>query len=106
MLTERATGSGALSLTVTPSSKAEFDSVRVHLSAAGAAGNLTVAIDANAGSEYDLVLATQDMTLLSDYHYQPTRPVPLSKGDSVVVSWANASGKTYGVEAKFRGVGA
>ncbi len=104
MLTHRATGQAALSETITPTSAVELDSVRIHLNAVGGAGSLTVTIDANAGAAYDVVLNTQDLTALADYVYQPTRPIPLDLGDKLVIAWANAGAKTYGLEVKYRTV--
>ena len=52
--TTRATGSGAVSITINPERAWQLDEIRVHLSAAGGAGNLTVTLDANAGAAYDV----------------------------------------------------
>lgn len=101
LLTHRATGSAAISETVTPSGAFELHEARVHLSAAGGAGNLTVTLDANAGAAYDVVLLTQDMTAITDLVWQPDRPMSFDSGEKIVVAWANAGGKTYALEVKF-----
>lgn len=100
--TIRATAaSGAISVTVSPEGDWQIEEVRVHLNAAGGAGTLTVTQDANAGAEYDTVLDTQDMTAVANFLFQPTRPHLFSAGDKVVIAWANANNKTYGVEVKY-----
>lgn len=104
MLTHRATGNAAINETITPSSAFLLDSIRIHLNAAGGSGNLTITVDANAGAAYDAVLATQDMTAITDYLYQPTRPIPFSDGDKLIITWPNAGAKTYGMEVKCVGV--
>jgi microcystin degradation protein MlrC len=98
-----ATGNVAIAKTVTPSQAAALDSIILHLSAAGGAGNLTVTLDAAAGAAYDTVLLTQDMTLVTDLLWQPDRPIELDNGDSVVVAWANAAGRTYGLTVNHLG---
>jgi len=72
------------------------------LSAAGGAGNMTITINRAAGAAYDLVIATQDMTAVVDYHLIPTRPIYLFAGDTLDVAWANAGTKTYGLEIIYR----
>lgn len=100
MRVARATAeTGAISLTVNPGVPFRLIAIKVHLSAVGGAGNLTVTTDANAGATYDAVLALQDMTAVADYVYVPTNPIPFVSGDKVVIAWANAGNKTYGIEA-------
>jgi len=96
----RATGSTAIAMTVAPGMKWQLKEVRVHLSAGGA-GNLTITIDSGTNAAYDCVLKTQDMTSVTDLHYQPTRPVILEAGDEVDIAWANAGAATYGVEVVY-----
>jgi len=99
--TTRATAtSGAIALTVDPGRAWQLEEIRVHLSAAGGAGNLTATFDANAGAAYDAVVLTQDMTAITDLVYAPERPIVFESGDRLVIAWANASDRTYGVEVK------
>lgn len=98
-----ATGNAAIAKTVTPSQAAALDSIMLHLSAAGGAANLTIALDAIAGAEYDTVLLTQNMTLVTDLLWQPDRPIELDSGDSIIIAWANAGGKTYGLTVNWLG---
>jgi hypothetical protein len=94
----RATGSGAIALTLSPEVAFQVSEVRVHLNAAGGAGNLTISLDSVAGAVYDVVLATVDMTAVVDLAWLPTRPHDFVAGDQLKVVWANVGGKTYGVE--------
>lgn len=95
---------GAIALTVAPDWEFELMEVRVHLNGAGGAGDLTVKLDALAGAAYDTVLLTQDMTTVTDLVYIPTNPMQFVRGDKIVVAWANAGNKTYGVEVYVRQV--
>lgn len=98
-----ATGAAAIAKTCTPSNSSALDSIMLHLSAAGGAGNLTVTIDAVAGAAYDTVLLTQDMTSVVDLYWQPDRPIELDNGDKIVIAWANAAGRTYGLTVYWLG---
>jgi len=103
--TARATAAtGAIAMTVDPGRAWQLEEIRVHLSAAGGAGNLTATLDANAGAAYDAVIFTQDMTSTADLVYSPERTMQFENGDKLVVAWANASNRTYGVEVKHKAV--
>jgi hypothetical protein len=101
MFTHRKTAALAINESIEPDKFGQLHEVRLHLSAAGGAGNLTVTLDANAGAAYDTVLLTQDMTLVTDLLWQPTLPIPYDKGDKIAIAWANGSSRTYGLEVKF-----
>lgn len=101
MFTSRATGSAAINETVNPGKAGQLHEFRIHLSAAGGAGDLTITLDANAGAAYDVVLLTEDMTTLTDLVWQPDLPLQFDSGDKFVIAWANASTRTYGLELKF-----
>jgi hypothetical protein len=98
LLVSEQTGTAGMTLTVEPSTDFQIDQLRVHLNAVGAGGSLMVTIDDASGVTYDTILFTQDMTLVTDVVWLPTRPILCKDGDKVVVSWANAGGKTYGVK--------
>lgn len=103
----RATGSGAVALTVSGAAyyqKWQLLEIRVHLSAAGGAGNLTATIDAGAGSAYATVVLTQDMTSITDLVFTPDQPITLECADNLVIAWANSGSKTYGVEVVHRNI--
>lgn len=101
MLTQRKTGNTAINESIDPGKQGWLKEVRVHLSAAGGAGNLTVTLDSIAGSTYDTVLMSQDMTSVTDLVWQPDVPVHFDNGDKLVIAWANGSGRTYGFELKY-----
>jgi len=103
MLSQRATGSTAVNSTFSFSGACLIDEIRMHLSAAGGAANMTITIDRDAGAAYDLVIDTEDMTSVVNYHLIPTRPIYLFPDDKLVVAWANANGRTYGLEILYRG---
>lgn len=62
-----------------------LNSFRLHL-AAGTAGNIVTTLDAAAGAYYDTVLDTQSAVGITDYHYQPTREIPLNSGDEIDIT--------------------
>lgn len=95
----RATGAGAVALVVDPGGIWKLVDIRMHLSAAGASGTLSIILDAGAGSAYDVVLFQQDMTSIEDLYWQGDPGSVFADTDIVNVTWANASGRTYGIEA-------
>jgi hypothetical protein len=101
VLTHRATGVAALATTLAPGRAFQLLEVRMHLSAAGGAGNFTSDVDAGAGSGYDLNIITQDMTAVVNFIFQPDYPMHFDAADEIDFAWANAGGKTYGLEVKY-----
>jgi hypothetical protein len=61
---------------------------------------MTITINSGAGAAYDALLLSVDMTAVTDYVYQPTRPLVFEKGDTIDIAWANANGRTYGLEVQ------
>ncbi len=102
-----ATGSTALSQTLSISTmnthNFELISIRLHLSAAGGAGDFVVTQDSYLGAEYDTVLLTQDMTSITDLYqtYQVGEAV-FDNNDKITFTWANSGNKTYGLEVLYR----
>lgn len=93
-----ATGSAAIAYTLAPGFAFDLQEVRLHLSAAGNAGNFTITADNNAGAAYDVVVYTLDLTSVINICWQPTRPMRFNAGDELDFAWANAIGRTYGLE--------
>ncbi len=95
------TGAAAVDITLKPGQQFKIIEVRVHLSAAGGSGNLTVTVDSgensSTGTEYDTVLKTQDMTSIEDLMYQPSHPFYLDVDDAIKIAWANSNTRTYGI---------
>ena len=92
---------GAISSTLTTGDLAkgwQLESVKLHLSAAGGVGNFTITIDANAGSTYDVIIFTQDMTTATDVVWIPERPIILRNGDKLLFAYTNANNRAYGLE--------
>lgn len=92
-----ATGAVAIATTLAPAQAFRLVEVRIHLSAAGGAGNFTATVDAAAGAAYDINLITQDMTTVTNLIWQPERPIQFESGDEIDFAWANGAGRTYGL---------
>ncbi len=102
MYQDYSTGSGAIARTLDPSATAmqgfwKIPQVDLHLDAVGGAGAFTLTVDSAKGSEYDVLVFSQDMTAVADAVWIPERPFILGPGDSLVAAWANVNGKTYGL---------
>lgn len=93
--------SGAIAESIDFLTNGTIREIRLHLNAAGASGDLTVKIDSGGGATYDTVLLKQDMTSVTDLHYIPEKPVRVAAGDKLAIAWANAGGKTYGLEVVY-----
>lgn len=96
-LVKSVTGAVAVAFTLAPGVAFDLREVRIHLSAAGAAGNLTITMDAILGAPFDLALLTQDMTSVIDFVWIPTQPMSFLTGDEIDFAWANGSSRTYGI---------
>lgn len=103
--THRATGSASIATTVAPGVSWQLLEVRLKLNLAGGAGNLTATMDAGAGPTYDTNIITEDMTTVLSYVFQPDFPMEFDAGDELDFAWANANGRTYGLEIKFKTMG-
>ena len=102
-----ATGAVALASTLAPTVEFEIVEIRIHLSAAGGAVgdvNFTATVDSGQAAAYDFVMVTQDMTLLTDYLYQPSQPLVFEAGDEIDFAYANGSTRTYGLTVVYREV--
>lgn len=101
-LSDKTTGSAALSKQLTSIEPNWFIvEIRLHLNAAGGSGYFTCVINA-VGSEYDTICFSQDMTDITDMHWQPDNPIPLTNNDTFDITWANANSRTYGLEVIYK----
>ena len=91
-------GSANIHYEFAPGRAFQLVEVRLHLSAAGGANSFTTTLQSQAGPEHNIVVNTQDMTSESDELFQPTRPVPFIKNDSLLFEWTNASSLRWGLE--------
>lgn len=98
MFRDKSTAAGAINRSVEPTGGGYLEMVRIHLDAASAAENFTTSIVSASGGEYNVVLNVGAMNGLTDYVYQPTRPVPVFDGDAIKVAYANSTGNDYGLE--------
>ena len=94
----KATGAAAIASTLAPGTAWQLEGIKVHLSAAGGAGDLTATIDHGTGAEYDIVILRKDMTSVVDYVWKLERPMEFGEDDELDLAWANAGAKTYGLE--------
>ncbi len=102
------TNNGDVDESFSPGTEWMLFEIRIHLSAAGDANNLVVSIGSDTSStaeEYDVVLLEQDMTTVTDLHWQPTMPIHLEPDDTIDIAWTNASTRVYGIEVVYSRVG-
>jgi len=100
----KATGAAAIATTLAPGVPWQLEEIRVHLSAAGAANDLTATIDHGTAAAYDIVILTQDMTTVVDLVWSPDRPMEFAEDDELDIAWTNGSSRTYGLEIIFKGI--
>ncbi len=89
----------------TPTGPCEVLEIRVHLSAAGDANNLTVTIDSANGDAYDTVVQTVAMAATQDIHRTgDDDKFILATGDALNIDWANAGqpASTVSIEIVWR----
>lgn len=91
-------GNAAVAISLSADYDYQVEEIRIHLSTAGGAGNLTVTVDHSEGAAYDFVLATQDMTAITDYVYHPEYPFKMTAADVLNIAWANVNSRNYGIE--------
>ena len=103
-ISHKANGAAAIAATLAPGVAWQLESIRVHLSAAGGAGDLTAKIDHGSNAVYDIVLLTQDMTIVTDIVWSPERSMEFQAGDELDIAWANANTRTYGLEIVYRAI--
>lgn len=101
--TRRSSGTGAISVTVAPNEPWELCEIRLHLSAGGAATDLTVTVDSANGSKHDTVLYTLAMNGVADVNYRwNPEPIFTNRKDKVVVAYANGGAATWGLEVIYK----
>lgn len=100
-----ATGSGALSETISYPQAFELEEIRIKVGVAPTtAENLTITIDAAAGAAYDVVLAAIPMAGVTSYRWADDTPSLLVPGDKIVIAWANTDTRTWGITYIYRRV--
>ena len=106
-LVDRHTTDVAVDRDIAPGRAWQLESIRMHLSAGGAATNLTVTVNAGASTvagEYDVVLATEAMGGVTDYFYKPDFPIPFGAGDAISIAYANGGGAVIGTEVYYQAI--
>ena len=95
-------GSGVLSVTVSPGRESLFEEARLHLnSASSTAENLTITLDSQEGSIHDVLMVSVDMDEVHDLQMIAPEESRFLSGDSWVVSWANTNSITWGLEVRY-----
>lgn len=97
----------AINRTIAPGRAWQLESIRMHLAAGGAAGNLTVTVNAGASTvagEYNVVLVTEAMAGVTDYFFKPDFPIPFGPDDEIAIAYANGTGVVIGTEVYYQGV--
>lgn len=97
--TIRTTGTGVLSYEFSPGQNIYLSAVKLHLNGAATQESLTITIDSNAGTQYDTLLLSQDMTGLANVLWLPGMFIHAS--DKVVFSWTNTDAATWGLEINY-----
>jgi len=81
----------------TVNKKWKLKQVEIHLNSAGGSGNFTITKDSGAGSTYDVVIKTVDMSSVVDYIWVIEDELIFDSDDVLNFAWANSSNKTYGI---------
>lgn len=100
----RATGAAAIAESIPARSDIGIRSVRLNLSAAPTTSeNFTVTINSNAGSAYDLVLLSEDLSVdsVTDLLWIPAKEVYIAKDDVLDIAWTNTNTRTWGLEVVY-----
>lgn len=100
-----ATGSGALSETISYPQAFQLEEVRIKVgSAPTTVENLTITIDSSAGAAYDTLLAAIPMAGVTSYVWIPDKAALCVAGDNIVIAWANTDSRTWGITYIYRRV--
>ena len=93
----RKTGALAMAQSLSHPASWRILEIRLHLNAAGGvAEDFTAKVDSSTAAVYDALLFSQDTNGLTDIF--DVTPHHIATGDEVDFAWANAGGKTWGLE--------
>jgi hypothetical protein len=99
---ETLSSNASVQIGIKPDCHFELLEINLHLStSSGTAENMTIDLDAEAGSAFDHSVDTQAMAEIQDYNYTPTRGKYFFDGDAIIASWDNTDGRTYGFSFKY-----
>lgn len=102
---ETATGSGALSVNISYLGAFQLEELRIHCDSAPVASeNLTITVDAAAGSQYDCLIKSIPMAGVTNYVWIPDPPALFVRGDVVNIAWTNTNTVTWGLTYVYRRV--
>lgn len=95
--------SGTLAETLAPAEAWEIREIRLHLFAAGGTGTFKATLNSAVSSRHDMVLTSQAMSGLEDYHVTFAEgEVLFRRGDELDFSWENPLGRVYGLEVRYK----
>lgn len=97
----RFTGSTAISESITETRRWKIRDVKIHLSDLGLHEALDLSINSPIGPQYNTLLFHQDMTTVQDLVWIPLENVILEALDTLVITWLNPNGRTYGLEIRY-----
>ncbi len=98
---DTATGAGAMSVSFDPEGSCKLLQVNLHLSAASATSeNLTITLNSDVGTAYDLNIVTQDMDTIADLLLtsEDLGTFIIFGDDTVDFAWTNTNARTWGLE--------
>lgn len=76
----------------------ELGGFRLHMSATGGTSeNLTMTLDADAGSQYDTVIYSADMNAVADIEKDYDPPLVFDSNDILKFAYANTNSRTWGL---------
>lgn len=104
IITYKATGSGPMSESITPTVRSLIVEVRFNIDGGNLGGTASEAITATIndehGSVYDDLFFSQDMETASSTSHRPDSEKWTGAGDSIDLAYANTASETWGVVLK------
>jgi len=96
-------GTETVKVAIKPKGPYEFMGISIHLGAAPATSeNITVTVDADAGSAFDVVADNANLQSLADHATPKENHKVCSAKDVLRVAWSNTDLKTYGLKLLFK----
>lgn len=95
-------GSGALSVTISPDREFNFDDMRLHLtSECSATEAFTITLDSEYGSRHDVLLVSQNMDGVQDLQVIDTNETRYLRDDNWLIEWPNSQSIPWGIEVRY-----
>ena len=95
-------GSGALSVTVSPGREFNFDDIRLHLNTECSASEVfTITLDSEYGPAHDQLLFSKNMNGVKDLQAIDTGETRFLPADRWLIEWPNSQSILWGVEVRY-----